>query len=54
MPYLTEFCLFAAAFIAAYVYGEALVGRLRASRGGEVARRLARWRNKPGRSRRRS
>lgn len=52
MPYLTEFCLFAAAFIAAYTHGEALVERLRASRAGAITRRLAHWRSKPGRGRR--
>ena len=41
VPYVSELCLFAAAFIAAYTYGEEVVGRVRS--GG---RRLARWRRK--------
>ena len=41
MPYVSELCVFAAAFIAAYAYGEEVMGRLRS--GG---RRLARWRRK--------
>ncbi len=47
LPYLTEFCLFAAAFIAAYNYGDRLLQRLRASRAGVITRCLARWRRKP-------
>jgi len=41
VPYVSELCVFAAAFIAAYAYGEDVMGRLRS--GG---RRLARWRRK--------
>ncbi len=48
LPYLTEFCLFAAAFLAAFNYGDALLRQLRASRARVITRRLARWRRKPG------
>ena len=48
MPYVSELCLFAAAFIAAFAYGDALVERLRSGR-----RRLAAWRRKDRGGRRR-
>jgi hypothetical protein len=41
VPYVSEICLFAAAFVAAFAYGDALVDRVRS--GG---RRLAAWRRK--------
>lgn len=41
MPYVSELCLFAAAFIAAYAYGEEVVARIKWG-----ARRLVRWRRK--------
>lgn len=48
MPYVSELCLFAAAFIAAYAYGEEVAARIKWG-----ARRLARWRRKDGRDVRR-
>jgi hypothetical protein len=41
VPYVSELCLFAAAFIAAYAYGEEVVARVKS--GG---RRLVQWRRK--------
>ncbi|HWG79042.1 MAG TPA: hypothetical protein VN681_04660 [Stellaceae bacterium] len=41
MPYVSELCLFAAAFIAAYAYGEEVLARVKS--GG---RRLVRRRRK--------
>ncbi len=46
MPYVSELCLFAAAFIAAFAYGDTLVARVRSGR-------LAAWRRKDRGSRRR-
>jgi hypothetical protein len=46
VPYVSELCLFAAAFIAAFAYGDGLVERVRS--GG---RRVAAWRRKDGDSR---
>jgi len=48
VPYVSELCLFAAAFIAAFAYGDTLVARVRSGR-----RRLAAWRRKDRGSRRR-
>jgi len=48
VPYVSELCLFAAAFIAAFTYGDALVERVRS--GG---RRLVAWHRKDRGSRRR-
>lgn len=41
MPYVSELCLFAAAFIAAYTYGEEVLAHVKSS-----GRRLVRWRRK--------
>jgi hypothetical protein len=41
MPYVSEFCLFAAAFVAAFAFGEAALARVRRGR-----RRLAAWRRR--------
>ena len=41
VPYVSELCLFAAAFVAAYAYGEDVLARIK-SRG----RRLVAWRRK--------
>ena len=46
MPYVSELCLFAAAFVAAFAYGDGLVERVRSG-----SRRLAAWRRKDGDSR---
>ena len=43
MPYVSELCFFAAAFVAAFTYGDALVEGIRSG-----ARRLAAWRRKDG------
>ncbi|HKW53695.1 MAG TPA: hypothetical protein VJO12_08395 [Stellaceae bacterium] len=44
MPYVSELCLFAAAFVAAFAYGEEVLERVKSA-----GRRLAAWRRK-GRS----
>lgn len=41
MPYVSELCMFAAAFVAAYAYGEEVLARVKS--GG---RRLVQWRRK--------
>jgi hypothetical protein len=41
VPYVSELCLFAAAFVAAFAYGDEVLERVKS--GG---RRLARWRRK--------
>jgi hypothetical protein len=41
VPYVSEICLFAAAFVAAYAYGEEVLARVKS--GG---RRLVQWRRK--------
>jgi hypothetical protein len=46
VPYVSEFCLFAAAFVAAFAYGEAAAARVRSG-----VRRLAAWRRKARRAR---
>ena len=43
MRYLSEFCLFIAGFLAAFVYGDAITQRLRPKR------LLANWRRRRGR-----
>jgi hypothetical protein len=37
MPYLTEFCLFVAAFLAAFFYGDSIIRRF------GIKHRLAAW-----------
>jgi hypothetical protein len=46
VPYVSEFCLFAAAFVAAFAYGDAATERVRSG-----VRRLAAWRRKARRAR---
>ena len=41
MPYVSEICLFAAAFVAAYAYGEEVLARVKSG-----SRRLVQWRRK--------
>jgi hypothetical protein len=41
VPYVSELCLFAAAFVAAFAYGDTLVERVRSR-----CRRLAAWRRR--------
>ena len=43
MPYVSEICVFAAAFVAAFAYGDTLVEGVRSG-----TRRLVAWRRKDG------